>query len=148
MSELINLEIEKFNYEPKKARHWILQFDQYGDSNFDSFLVLCTHRPSLTVIRNNDGSIKEKIYNDMEITFRDTVAPSSMQKVYEYATTRNTSCKAVLKLLAPNGDVVEKWNLRLGNVVSIYNTGKLDCDSLENLTVTALFKLLDAELEF
>ena len=129
-------------YEPKRKFRWVLQVD-----GIDAFVCKTASRPQQTFeetvvdfINTNRYLAGKMAYATMSISLNDPIAPSAAQKVmewvrdcYEVLTGRMgyaTMYKRdfALKLLDPQGAVVEHWDIR-GAWLQDSNFGDLDYSS-------------------
>lgn len=149
------------SYEPKRKFRWILQID-----GVDAFVLKTAARPQATFEETVVDYINAKRYlagkmawNPISITLHDPIAPSAAQKVmdwlrtnYEPLTGRSgyaTFYKKdiTLKLLDPQGAVVELWDLT-GVWPMDINYGDLDYASSDNVEITCQLRFDNATLQF
>lgn len=140
--------------EPKRVNRFELQFP--SELGIDAFIVQTTARPSINInkteIQYMNGSTfvaGRSVWQEMEITFIDTIGPSTTQKVtewlrlhYESATGRmgyaiGYKKNLVLQALDPVGIGVEKWTLVGCQLVSVnYGNHDYSSDDLQMVTIT------------
>ena len=148
-------------YEPKRKFRWTLEID-----GIDAFTLKTGARPQMTFEETVIDYINTKryvagkmSYSPLNITLQDPIAPSAAQKVmnwvrlcYEVITGRMgyaTFYKKdiTLKLLDPQGTVVELWDLT-GTWVQDVNFGDLDYASSDNAEIAATIRFDNATLQF
>lgn len=140
-------------WEPKRKFRWILQID-----GIDAFVCKTASRPQMTFEETVIDYINTKryvagkmAYSPMNITLHDPVAPSAALKVmewirlcYEVQTGRMGYAsfykkEISLKLLDPQGAVVEHWDLR-GAWVQDSNFSELDFSSSDNVEIAVVLR--------
>jgi len=148
-------------YEPKRKFRWILQID-----GVDAFVMKTAARPQATFEETVVDYVNAKRYlsgkmawNPMAVTMHDPVAPSAAQKImdwlrlnYEPLTGRMgyaTFYKKdiTLKLLDPQGTVVELWDIR-GAWPQDINWGDLDYASSDNAEIAFTMRFDNATLQY
>lgn len=148
-------------YEPKRKFRWFLQID-----GIDAFTLKTAARPQATFEETMIDFINAKrwiagkmTWNPISVVMYDPIAPSAAQKImdwvrlnYEYLTGRMgyaTFYKKdiTLKLLDPQGTVVELWDLT-GAWPQDINWGDLDYASSDNVEITYAIRFDNANLEF
>jgi hypothetical protein len=148
-------------YEPKRKFRWILQID-----GVDAFVLKTASRPQITFDETVIDYINTKRYvagkatfSPMNITMNDPIAPSAAQKVmtwvrlcYESLTGRmgyavQYKKDISLKLLDPQGAVVELWDLN-GAWVQDSNFGDLDYSTSDNVELSCVIRYDNAVLQF
>lgn len=148
-------------YEPKRKFRWIL-----GIEGIDAYTLKTAARPSLTFEEVAIDYINTKRYvsgkqtwNTIAVTTHDPISPSASQKVmdwirinYEPQTGRMGYAtfykkQITLKLLDPQGTVVEWWNID-GAWVQEANFGDLDYSSSDNVEVSFTMRFDNAVLQF
>lgn len=148
-------------YEPKRKFRWILQID-----GIDAFVCKTASRPQMTFEETVIDYINTKrylagkmAYSPMTITLHDPIAPSAALKVmewvrlcYEVLTGRMGYASfykkdITLKLLDPQGAVVEHWDLR-GAWVQDSNFGDLDYASSDNVEINCVLRYDSAVHQF
>jgi hypothetical protein len=149
------------NYEPKRKFRWI-----FGIDGIDAFTLKTAARPSLTFEEVAIDYINTKRYvagkqtwEEISITTHDPIAPSAAQKVmdwvrlcYEPLTGRmgyaNFYKKNItLKLLDPQGTVVELWDIT-GAWVKDAKFGELDYSSSDNAEISFTIRFDNATLQY
>jgi len=149
------------NYEPKKKSRWILQID-----GIDAYTLKTAARPSLTFDETVIDFINTKRYvpgkqtwNPIQVTAHDPIAPSAAQKVmdwvrlvYEPLTGRMgyssfLKKNIVLKLLDPQGTVVEYWDI-IGAWPQDVQFGDLDYATSDNAEITFTLRFDGAVLQY
>ena len=149
------------NYEPKRKFRWIFVID-----GIDAFTLKTAARPQATFDEITIDYINTKRYvagkmtwNPIAITTHDPIAPSAAQKVmdwvrlcYEPLTGRmgyaNFYKKNIsLKLLDPQGTVVELWDIS-GAWVQDVNFGDLDYASSDNTEISFTLRFDNATLQY
>jgi hypothetical protein len=149
------------SFEPKRKFRWILQID-----GVDAFTLKTAARPQQTFEETVIDYINAKRYvagkaswNPIQITLHDPIAPSAAQKVMEwirlcyepltgrmgYATFYKKDIS--LKILDPQGTVVELWDLT-GTWIVDGNFGDLDYASSDNIEITVSLRFDNATLQF
>jgi len=148
-------------YEPKRKFRWLLQID-----GVDAFVLKTAARPQITFEETVIDYINTKRYvsgkgawNPIAITLHDPIAPSAAQKVmswvrlnYESLTGRMGYASFYkkdisLKMLDPQGAVVELWDLQ-GCWVVDSNFGDLDYASSDNLEIQCSLRYDNAVHQF
>ena len=148
-------------YEPKRKFRWILQID-----GIDAFVMKTSSRPQLTFEETVVDYINMKRYlagkpawNPLNFAMHDPIAPSAAQKVMDwirlcwenltgrmgYATQYKKDF--TLKLLDPQGTVVEVWDIQ-GAWVQDANFGDLDYASSDNAEIVGTLRFDQAVLQF
>lgn len=148
-------------YEPKRKFRWILQID-----GVDAFVLKTAARPQITFEETVIDWVNTKRYlsgkgawNPINITLNDPIAPSGAQKVmkwirdnYESLTGRMGYAQfykrdITLKMLDPQGAVVEMWDL-IGTWVMDSNFGDLDYASSDAVEIQCSLRFDNAVLQF
>jgi hypothetical protein len=148
-------------YEPKRKFRWILQI-----RGIDAYTLKTAARPQLTFDEVVMDYINTKRYvsgkqtwGPIAITTHDPIAPSAAQKVmdwvrlnYEPLTGRMgyaTFYKQdiVLKLLDPQGTVVEYWDI-IGAWPQDVNFGDLDYATSDNTEISFTLRFDNAILQY
>lgn len=148
-------------FEPKRKFRWILQID-----GIDAFVMKTSARPQATFEETVIDYINAKRYisgkmswNPMQVTMHDPIAPSAAQKImdwlrlnYEPLTGRMgyaTFYKKdiTLKLLDPQGTVVELWDITGAWAMDI-NWGDLDYASSDNAEIAFTIRFDNATLQY
>lgn len=148
-------------YEPKRKFRWFLQID-----GIDAFTLKTAARPQMTFDETVIDFINQKRYvagkqtfNPINITLHDPIAPSAAQKVmtwvrtcYEVLTGRMGYAdfykkNISLKLLDPQGAVVELWDIR-GAWIQDTNFGDLDYASSDNTEIQCTIRFDAAVQQF
>lgn len=148
-------------YEPKRKFRWILQID-----GVDAFTLKTAARPQVTFDETVIDYINTKRYvpgkmapNPIQITTHDPISPSAAQKVmdwvrlvYEPLTGRMgysdfLKKNVVLKLLDPQGTVVEYWDI-IGAWPQDVNFGDLDYATSDNVEISFAMRFDTAILQF
>lgn len=148
-------------YEPKRKFRWILQID-----GLDAFVMKTAARPQATFEETVVDYVNTKRYlsgkmtwNPIQITMHDPIAPSAAMKImdwlrlnYEPLTGRMgyaTFYKKdiALKLLDPQGTVVELWDLT-GAWPQDINWGDLDYATSDNVEISFALRFDNATLQF
>ncbi len=148
-------------YEPKRKFRWILQID-----GIDGFVLKTAARPQATFEETVIDYVNTKRYvsgkmtwNPISVTMHDPIAPSASQKImdwvrlnYEpltgrmgYATFYKKDIS--LKLLDPQGTVVELWDLT-GAWPQDVNWGDLDYASSDNVEISFTMRFDNATLQY
>lgn len=148
-------------YEPKRKFRWILQID-----GLDAFVMKTAARPQATFEETVIDYINAKRYvagkmawNPINVTMHDPVAPSAAQKImnwlrrnYEpltgrmgYATLYKQNL--ALKVLDPQGTVVELWDLT-GAWPQDINWGDLDYASSDDVEISFTLRFDNATLQY
>lgn len=151
------------DYEPKTQNRFVFSF---GEQDIPSYLVKSGQRPNVTSTRKEIDYINTRRYvagkytwEPMDITFQDPIVPSGAQKVVEwfrlhyefqagvagYASTYKRD--VLLKLLGPDGTVVEQWKLK-GAFIESANFNELDYSTDDLVDITATLSFDYAVLEF
>lgn len=148
-------------FEPKRKFRWLLQID-----GIDAYVLKTAARPQATFEETVVDYINTKRYlsgkmawNPIAVTMHDPVAPSAAQKImdwlrlnYEPLTGRMgyaTFYKKdiTLKLLDPQGTVVELWDIK-GAWPQDINWGDLDYASSDNVEISFSLRFDNATLQF
>ena len=148
-------------YEPKRKFRWILQID-----GLDAFVMKTSSRPQATFEETVVDYVNTKRYlagkmawNPMACTMHDPIAPSAAQKImdwvrlnYEpltgrmgYATYYKKDIS--LKLLDPQGTVVELWDVT-GAWPQDINWGDLDYATSDNAEISFSLRFDNAQLVY
>lgn len=149
------------NFEPKRKFRWILQID-----GIDAFVLKTAQRPHKTFEETVIDYVNTKRYvagkmawDPISITMHDPIAPSASQKVmdwvrlnYESQTGRMGYASFYkkdisLKLLDPQGTVVELWDLK-GAWPQDINFGDLDYASSDNVEISCALRFDAAVLQY
>ncbi|OGR26369.1 MAG: hypothetical protein A2139_11330 [Desulfobacca sp. RBG_16_60_12] len=149
------------SFEPKRKFRWLLQID-----GIDAYTLKTATRPSLTFDETVIDYINTKRYlagkqtwNTISITLHDPIAPSAAQNVmnwvrtaYEPLTGRSGYAdqykrNIALKLLDPQGTVVELWDI-IGAWVQDANWGDLDYASSDAVEVSLTIRYDNSILQF
>lgn len=150
------------DYEPKKAHEWVLNID-----GVDAWVVRTTSRPSFSVEEIEIGYINQRQYHpgkgewdSIDVELLDVLAPSTSEKLmvwlrqihndqtgqdgYRSAITRDVK----LKLIGPEGTVIETWDLINAWPTSIdFGATGLDHDSSDVLNISLTLRFDYALLE-
>lgn len=148
-------------YEPKRKFRWMLQID-----GIDAFVLKTASRPQAVFEETVIDYVNTKRYvsgkmacNPMSVTMHDPIAPSAASKImnwvrdnYEPLTGRMgyaTMYKKdiTLKLLDPQGTVVELWDLT-GAWPQDVNWGDLDYATSDNVEISFQLRFDNATLQF
>lgn len=148
-------------YEPKRKFRWFLEIE-----GLDAYTMKTSARPQFTAEETVIDYINTKRYvagkwawNPIAITLHDPIAPSAAQKVMEwvrlnYETLTGRSGYAAvykkditLKLLDPQGTVVELWDLK-GAWIMDANWGDLDYASSDNTEISLSIRFDNAILQY
>jgi hypothetical protein len=148
-------------YEPKRKFRWVLAID-----GIDAYTLKTAARPSLTFDETVIDWVNTKRYvagkqtwNPISVTTHDPIAPSAAQKVmdwiricYEPLTGRMGYAtyykkNIVLKVLDPQGTVVEYWDIT-GAWVQDSNFGDLDYASSDNVEIAFTIRYDNATLQY
>lgn len=148
-------------YEPKRKFRWILQID-----GIDAFVLKTAARPQAVFEETVIDYINTKRYvsgkmawNPIAVTMHDPIAPSAAQKImdwvrvnYEPLTGRMGYAAfykkdITLKLLDPQGTVVELWDLT-GAWPQDINWGDLDYATSDNVEISFSLRFDNATLQF
>jgi hypothetical protein len=148
-------------YEPKRKFRWILEID-----GMDAFVMKTAARPQATFEETMIDYVNAKrwisgkmSWNPVAVTLHDPIAPSAAQKImdwlrlnYEpltgrmgYATVYKKNI--TLKMLDPQGAVVELWDLTGAWPMDI-NWGELDYASSDNVEISFSMRFDNATLQF
>jgi len=136
------------SFEPKRDYRWIIEID-----GMDTFLAQTAGRPKVSVEESEHNFINSVQYfagkarpEPLDISFIDAIAPSQAQKAFEWmrliyefetglAHGKDVYGKTMmLKMLGPEGEVVEKWRLENAWPTN-YDPSDLDYNSSEFSTV-------------
>lgn len=148
-------------YEPKRKFRWILQID-----GIDAYVMKTAARPQMTFEETVIDYINTKRYlsgkgawSPISVTMHDPIAPSAAQKImdwlrlnYEPLTGRMGYASfykkdITLKLLDPQGTVVEFWDLK-GAWPQDINWGDLDMASSDNTEIAFMLRFDNATLQY
>ena len=148
------------NFEPKRAFRWVIEYE-----GLDTFLAQTATRPKITVGETEFNFLNFVSYfagkarpETFTISLVDAIDPSQVKKAFDWMSTVynfNTG-KAhgkdfyakdiVLKLLGPEGEIIEKWTLKNAWPVN-FNPSDLDYNSEEFATVELTLRYDKAVLE-
>jgi hypothetical protein len=162
MPETLNVtQLLANTYEPKRKFRWVLQID-----GIDAFVLKTAARPQQTFEETVIDFINTKRYvsgkgawNPIAITMHDPIAPSAAQKImdwvrlnYEPLTGRMGYASFYkkdlqLKLLDPQGTVVELWDIK-GAWPQDINFGDLDYATSDNAEISYSLRFDNATLQF
>ena len=152
MSELIRG--IPFDYEPKRENRFFAEFaDELG---IEVWKIQTFKRPSLTINSVEIPFINETNYvagkykwETMDITFIDTIGPSTSQQLMEWVRLHAESLTGrmgyaaaykkniTLKALDPTGVAIEKWFLEQCMITSVsFGNNDMDSDTLQLIQVT------------
>lgn len=148
-------------YEPKRKFRWILQVE-----GIDAFVLKTAARPQQTFEETMIDYVNTKRYvsgkgawSPMACTMHDPIAPSAALKVmqwvrlnYEPLTGRmgyaiQYKKDFVLKMLDPQGAVVELWDIT-GAWCQDINFGDLDYATSDNAEISLTIRFDNATLQF
>lgn len=148
-------------YEPKRKFRWILQID-----GIDAFVVKTAARPQQTFEETMIDYVNTKRYvsgkgawNPIAMTMHDPIAPSAALKVMQWVRLNYESLTGrmgyaiqykkdfVLKLLDPQGAVVELWDI-VGAWLQDVNFGDLDYATSDNAEIACTIRFDNAILQF
>ncbi len=148
-------------YEPKRKYRWLLEID-----GVDAFVMKTAGRPQSTFEETVIDYINAKrwisgkqAWNPIQVTLHDPIAPSAAQKVmtwmrlnYENLTGRAGYASVYkkdisLKLLDPQGAVVELWDIKGAWPMDI-QWGDLDYASSDNVEISFSMRFDNAILQF
>jgi len=148
-------------YEPKRKNQWIISID-----GIDSFTAVSTKRPSFTTEEHVIDYMNAKryvagkrTYETIELTLKDPITPSAMQKVMEWNNliyqpetgrmgyTSFYMKEIVLKLVDPMGVVIEKWVIHNAWITS-NDFGELNYTTGEPLEIRITIRFDWATLEY
>jgi hypothetical protein len=148
-------------YEPKRVFRWVLQID-----GIDAFVLKTASRPQITAEETVIDYINVKRYlagkhawNPMNVTMHDPIAPSAAQKIMDWlrlcfdSTTGRMGYSTFykkdisLKLLDPQGTVVELWDIT-GAWAQDINWGTLDYASSDSTEITFVLRFDNCILQF
>lgn len=149
------------SYEPKRKFRWILQID-----GLDAYTMKTASRPQATFEEIVIDYVNTKRYvsgkmswNPITVTMQDPIAPSASQKIMDWLRNNYESLTGrmgfasfykkdiTLKLLDPQGTVVEWWDIK-GAWPQDINWGDLDYASSDNAEVSFSLRFDDAVLQF
>ena len=141
-------------YEPKRKNRFVLRFP--SDLGIQEWTVESAKRPSITqnpvdipFLNTQTSVLGRYTWDDMNVTLRDMIGPSTMQAVMEWIRLHSESVTGrqgyaagykrdiELEMLDPTGVVVEKWICKNCWVTNM-DGGELTYsdDSLANVTLT------------
>jgi hypothetical protein len=148
-------------YEPKRKFRWLLQID-----GIDAFVMKTAARPQMTFEETVVDYINTKRYlsgkgawNPIACTMHDPIAPSAAQKIMDWLRLNYESLTGrmgyatfykkdiVLKLLDPQGTVVELWDIT-GAWPQDINFGELDYATSDNAEIQFSMRFDSATLQF
>lgn len=162
MAEILDVnQLLANNFEPKRKFRWLLQID-----GIDAFVMKTAARPQMTFEETVIDYVNTKRYlsgkgawNPIAVTMHDPVAPSAAMKImdwlrlnYEPLTGRMGYAAIykkdiTLKLLDPQGTVVELWDIR-GAWPQDVNFGDLDFASSDAAEITFTLRFDNATLQY
>lgn len=144
------------SHEPLRKNRWSLSIPGLG---FSEWMVQSTSRPSLSVneveipfMNTSTWVAGRSVWESMDITFIDTITPSTSQKVMEWirkcvehSTGRmgyasDYKNQMVLTMLDPAGIPVQKWTI-YGAFITSANFNDLDygSDDIADLNITVRY---------
>lgn len=148
-------------FEPKRKFRWVLAID-----GIEAFMLKTAARPQITFEETVIDYINTKRYVSgkgawapMSITLQDPIAPSAAQKVMQWIRTNYESITGrmgyasfykkdiSLKLLDPQGAVVELWDLQ-GCWLVDSNFGDLDYATSDNVEIQCSIRFDNAVHQF
>lgn len=149
------------NFEPKRKFRWVLQID-----GIDGYVLKTAARPQATFDETMIDYVNAKrwisgkmTWNPIAVTMHDPTSPSAAQKImdwlrlnYEEVTGRMGYAtfykkNISLKLLDPQGTVVELWDIQ-GAWPQDINWGELDYATSDNVEVAFTLRFDHASLLF
>jgi hypothetical protein len=114
------------NYEPKRKNRFVLRFP--SDLGIQEWTVESAKRPSINqnvvdipFLNTQTSVLGRYTWDDMNVTFRDMIGPSTMQAVMEWVRLHSESVTGrqgyaagykrdiELEMLDPTGVIIEKW---------------------------------------
>ena len=126
------------NYEPKKKNRFTLRFP--SDLGIQEWTVESTKRPSITqnpveipFLNTSTWVAGRYTWDDLNVTFRDMIGPSTMQAIMEWVRLISESVTGrqgyaagykrdlELEMLDPTGVVVEKWIIKNAWLTNVDN---------------------------
>lgn len=142
------------DYEPKRENRFFAEFpDELG---IEVWKIQTLKRPSLSINSVEIPFINETNYvagryrwETMDITFLDTIGPSTSQQLMEWVRLHAESLTGrmgyscgykkniLLKALDPTGVEVEKWTLEQCQITNIdFGNNDMSSDEIQNITLT------------
>ena len=126
------------NYEPKKKNRFLLRFP--SDLGIQEWTVESTKRPSITqnpveipFLNTSTWVAGRYTWDDLNVTFRDMIGPSTMQAIMEWVRLISESVTGrqgysagykrdlELEMLDPTGVAVEKWIIKNAWLTNVDN---------------------------
>jgi hypothetical protein len=142
--------IKPFNYEPKKINRFVVNFPK--EFEIESWMVQKINKPRF----------EKNGWQDIEIDFIDTIAPSTSQKLFKLISLKNNKkfqfvdlfkkykkpmFEFTISAIDPTGVEVEKWIIFVNAVVYVdFSEFNYDDDNITQLKM--ILKPLDCVLLF
>ena len=141
-------------YEPKRKNRFVLRFP--SDLGVQEWTVESTKRPSISqnpvqipFLNTSTWVLGRYTWDDMQVTLRDMIGPSTMQAVMEWVRLHSESVSGrqgyaagyqrdiELEMLDPTGVIIEKWICKNCWITNMDggDLGHSD-DNLANITLT------------
>lgn len=125
-------------YEPKKQNRWVVKFKE-PFNNIKEWCVAKTTRPK--IVDNN--------WEDIEITLRDPISPSTSQAVMDGLRATNNKIIPIsydLEILDPTGVTVEKWAIEA--IVKEVDFGELNYSNDDLIHIKMILEPTNVILEY
>lgn len=144
-------------YEPKRKNRFLLRFP--SELGIQEWWLSTAARPTITqsdveiqFLNTSTFVLGRFVWDEISVTFRDAIAPSSAQAIMEWVRLGSESVTGrqgyavgykkdvELEMLDPTGVVIEKWVLQ-GTMLTTVDFGDLsmDDDGLAEITATLRF---------
>ena len=144
-------------YEPKRKNRFLLRFP--SELGIQEWWLASAARPTITqsdveipFLNTSTFVLGRFVWEAIDVTFRDAIAPSSTQAIMEWVRLGSESVTGrqgyavgykkdvELEMLDPTGVVIEKWVLQ-GTMLTTVNFGDLsmDDDGIAEITATLRF---------
>lgn len=144
-------------YEPKRKNRWLLRFP--SELGIQEWWLASAARPTITqsdveipFLNTSTYVLGRFVWDTIDVTFRDAIAPSSTQAIMEWVRLGSESVTGrqgyavgykkdvELEMLDPTGVVIEKWVLQ-GTMLTTVGFGDLsmDDDGIAEITATLRF---------
>lgn len=144
-------------YEPKRKNRFLLRFP--SELGIQEWWLASASRPTITqadveipFLNTSTYVLGRFVWETIDVTFRDAIAPSSTQAIMEWVRLGSESVTGrqgyavgykkdvELEMLDPTGVVIEKWVLQ-GTMLTSVSFGDLsmDDDGIAEITATLRF---------
>lgn len=144
-------------YEPLKKNRWVFRFP--ADLGIQEWTLESASRPSINqnpveiqFLNTSTWVLGRYIWEDISLTFRDPIGPSTSQAIMEWVRLGSESVTGrqgyaagykrdvELEMLDPTGAVVQKWILKNAFLTTV-NFGELSYSDDSLATISATLKM-------